>query len=308
MLNGNNKHELFDNFKFVAEAKGWFIKEEKDISYGIQFKLIANNMEGLVRIFEGKKGVRFDLSQIKNPELLLLIEKYTLSKKQVTISNGGETSKQSSNLEEFPDEIIGTDESGKGDFFGPLVIGGVYVNKKTTKALKDLGIMDSKKLSDLQISKLAPEIKKLCSYSVVVIGNKKYNQLYDKMHNLNKLLAWGHARVIENLLVKTDCQYALSDQFGDEKLIQQALMDKGKSISLFQRHKAEKIIAVAAASIIARDEYVKRLTQLSTEYKLALPKGASNKTISVAKQFLVDYSKDELVNIAKLHFKTTQQL
>ncbi|TMU83798.1 ribonuclease HIII [Bacillus sp. BHET2] len=211
-------------------------------------------------------------------------------------------------MKDIPSSLIGVDESGKGDYFGPLVIAGVFVDEKTSEILRAIGVMDSKKLSDKQISELALKIKSTCPYTIVAIGNEKYNDLYTKIKNLNKLLAWGHARTIENMLEKVDCQSALSDQFGDSTLIEEALLSRGKQIRLYQRTKAEEIIAVAAASIIARDEFVKRLKQLSFKYNLNFPKGASKKTIEIANQFILLHGKGELAKIAKLHFKTTEQI
>ena len=310
MTSDNNKFDLYEQFKVSAEERGWLIKEYKEINYGIQFCLVINEKKGIIRIFEGKKGVRFDLSQVKNLELLSLVEGIITNsnKNPDSKENNTKKSKYLDDNEVFPDELIGTDESGKGDFFGPLVIAGVYVNKNNLELLRDLGVTDSKKLSDKKIADLATKIKQICPYNIVVIGNKKYNELYEKFNNLNKLLAWGHARAIENLLENNDCQYALSDQFGDKELINKALLSKGKTITLFQRPKAEEIISVAAASIIARNEYVNRLSKLSYKYKLELPKGASTKTIQIAKQFVSLYGKAELKNVAKLHFKTIQHL
>ena len=114
---------------------------------------------------------------------------------------------------------IGTDESGKGDFFGPLVIAGVLVDEKNAELFKNLGIKDSKKLTDKKMLTLSVEIKKLAPHSVIMISNTKYNELYANIKNLNKLLAWGHARAIENILNSSTCEYALSDKFGDESLI-----------------------------------------------------------------------------------------
>jgi ribonuclease HIII len=309
MIEGNDKYDLFTKFKSIAESKGWLVENVKEINYGLQFQIKVDNKHGVVRIFEGKKGVRFDFSQVKDLELLSKLEHFFSSD-----SNRETKSLPSSNkaaaitLETFPEEMIGTDESGKGDFFGPLVIAGVYVNKTNAQMLGELGVMDSKKISDRQIADLALKIQSICPYTVVAIGNEKYNELYNKIKNLNKLLAWGHARAIENLLEKTNCQYVLSDQFGDEGLIKKALLDKGKTITLFQRPKAEEVISVAAASIVARNEFVNRLDRLSAKYKLNLPKGASTNTIQIAKQFVSNYGKQELANVAKLHFKTVEHL
>ncbi len=203
---------------------------------------------------------------------------------------------------------IGADESGKGDFFGPLVIAGVQVNKQNKDKFIELGIKDSKKLDDLKIKKLAAAIRNDSVHSVVVITPAKYNELYDNFKNLNKLLAWGHARAIENILDKNPCEYALSDKFGDESLIKNALMKNGRNITLDQRVRAESDIAVAAASIIARAEYVKRMEELEKKFNIQLPKGASSKVVEQGKRFIEKYSKEELKEVAKLHFKTTLEV
>lgn len=204
--------------------------------------------------------------------------------------------------------IIGVDESGKGDYFGPLVIAGVHADESKKRILENLGVMDSKKISDSRISMLANEIKKICKYNIVVINNEKYNQLYEDMKNLNILLAWGHARVIENLLNEVECGIALSDQFGKTELIENALMDKGKKIKLEQRPKAETNVVVAAASILARDAFVKQLLVISRQYNLEFPKGASLKIIEIGKQIVKVHGEEELKKVGKLHFKTTQDI
>src|ERR671923_389731 len=155
---------------------------------------------------------------------------------------------------------FGVDESGKGDFFGPLVIAGVYVDRGIARRLLDSGVVDSKRISsDARIRALADNIRKDSQGLVeaVLIGPAKYNELYEKFGNLNKLLGWGHARVIENLLgKKPDCPRALSDQFADARVVEQSLLRHGRKIAVEQRPRAESDIAVAAASILARDEFI----------------------------------------------------
>ena len=209
---------------------------------------------------------------------------------------------------DIPTCHIGVDESGKGDFFGPLVIAGVMVDEKSIEILNQAGVKDCKKVDDKNINKLAAIIKNNCVFSIVTINPAKYNELYTKFSNLNKLLAWGHARTIENILEKKNCDFAISDQFGDEKLIKNALMDKGKNIKLKQMHRAESDIAVAAASIIARAQFLSGIADLSKKYQTELPKGASDKVIQIAKNIKEKYSKEELKNIAKIHFKTYSQI
>lgn len=203
---------------------------------------------------------------------------------------------------------IGTDESGKGDYFGPLVIAGVLVDEENIKKLSAFNVQDSKKLSDAAIEKIAVQIKATCTFSVIIINPAKYNELYLKFKNLNTLLAWGHARAIENILEKKPCQHALADKFGNESLIKNALMQKGRSINLEQKVRAESDIAVAAASILARNEFVQRIKRLSVEYKMNFQKGASQKVKDQASEFIKKYGFDSLKNIAKIHFKTTKEL
>lgn len=203
---------------------------------------------------------------------------------------------------------IGIDESGKGDFFGPLVVAGALLDEESAKVCLELGACDSKKLDDKKILKLALEIKKLCVFDVVTIMPKKYNELYESFKNLNKLLAWGHSTVLENILTKKPCDLALSDKFADESVILRALKDKGKAIKLIQRTKAEEDIAVACASILARAEFVNRIAKLSREYEINLPKGANSLVVEQGRKFVQKYGREELKNVAKLHFKTTGQL
>lgn len=205
---------------------------------------------------------------------------------------------------------IGVDESGKGDFFGPLVIAGVISNESINEELLKLGVKDSKKLSDKKVLQLAEKIKEICLYNVVIIKPKRYNELTEKL-NLNKLLAWGHARVIENLLKEATlkslkCSKAVSDQFGDEEYLLKALMQMGKKIEIMQMHKAEIDPAVASASIIARAEFLKQIKMLSEKYNLDFPKGASSKVVDFANEFVKRYGKDELMNVAKIHFRTAK--
>lgn len=201
---------------------------------------------------------------------------------------------------------IGIDESGKGDYFGPLVIAAVYVDAATEAELALMQVRDSKKISDGRILEMAPDIRLVCPHSVVAIGPQRYNELYAKIRNLNRLLAWGHARALENLLDQVPCTRAISDQFGDERLILNALQAKGRAIVLEQRPKAESDLAVAAASILARAEFLLRLKRLSNEVGTTLPKGASPAVELAARMVVKKHGRERLGSVAKLHFKTTE--
>ena len=203
---------------------------------------------------------------------------------------------------------IGTDESGKGDFFGPLVIAGVLVDEKSAKIFTDLGIKDSKKLSDKKMLVMAAEIKKNAPHSIIAISNGKYNELYANIKNLNKLLAWGHARAIENILNGNTCEYALSDKFGDESLIKNALMKNGQSIRLEQMVRAESDIAVAAASVLARATFVQKMENMENIYGIKFPKGCSGLVKTAATEFIQKFGKQRLHEVCKTHFKTYNEV
>lgn len=211
-------------------------------------------------------------------------------------------------LHNHPLPYIGTDESGKGDFFGPLVIAGVMVDETNKKLFEDMGVKDSKKLKDEEILKLAEKIKKNSVCSIVAISNIRYNELYVSFKNLNKLLAWGHARAIENILEKTDCKYALSDKFGDESLILNALLQKGKTIKLEQRVRAESDIAVAAASVLARANFVQRMADMESYYGCKFPKGCNEQVKEAARAFAKQFGVKRLSEVCKAHFKTLHEL
>lgn len=212
---------------------------------------------------------------------------------------------------------LGVDESGKGDFFGPLCIAGVYVNEAIVTRWRDSGIRDSKAISsDRKIIEFAELIRETpgCVTAVVPIGNEAYNRLYEKMRNVNSILAWGHARVIENLMTRKDRMQpppvrAISDQFAANKnTVARALLPLGRQIELIQRHKAEEDMAVAAASILAREAFVLRLSKLGKSFGLTLPKGASAEVEKAAREFISRHGAQNLGKIAKLHFRTTEKV
>jgi len=207
-----------------------------------------------------------------------------------------------------PSGHIGTDESGKGDYFGPLVIAGVFVEDAHHGVLRELGVRDSKSLSDNRVRDLAETLKQGYTHSLVAIGPEKYNELYAKLRNLNKILAWGHARVIENLLAEVPSRQAITDQFGDRLFVVNALMKKGRTIELIQRPKAEEDLAVAAASILARSEFLRRLHFLSQDWGLDLPKGSSPQAEEAGLKFVKLHGIEALSKAAKTHFKLTERI
>jgi ribonuclease HIII len=207
---------------------------------------------------------------------------------------------------------FGVDESGKGDFFGPLVVAGVYVDRGIARKLLDAGVQDSKRIgSDARIRALGESIRKSTAglIETVLIGPERYNELYQKFGNLNKLLGWGHARVIENLLAKkSDCPRALSDQFADARVIEQSLLQHGRKIDIEQRTKAESDVAVAAASILAREAFINWLERRGRELGLRLERGVSATVKEAAKKLVEINGPQVLRGLAKVHFRTAHEI
>lgn len=241
-------------------------------------------------VVQGKKAGDF-IEFYLEPELL----------KTITISDGKKIGV------DYGESRIGVDESGKGDYFGPMVVAGVYSDSKDIEKLAALGVKDSKKLTDKRAEAIAKQIMAKYLFTTVVIGPEKYNELQEKMGNVNSLLAWAHARTIENLLSKVRCTKVVVDQFANKRLVQDALMKKGKEIRLEQRHKAESDLVVAAASILARAEFLKRLKRSSEEIAIPLPKGASKKVDETAARIVKEKGEAFLVKVAKVHFRTTEK-
>ncbi|MFL6519277.1 MAG: ribonuclease HIII [Chthoniobacterales bacterium] len=207
---------------------------------------------------------------------------------------------------------FGIDESGKGDFFGPLVIAGVYVDREVARKFMDAGIQDSKRIgSDKRIRDLANIIRSTPGAigDAVTVGPERYNDLYEKFGNLNSLLGWGHARVIENLLArKPDCPRALSDKFADASVIEKALLKHGRKIRLEQRTKAESDLAVAAASILAREAFIDWLERQGKAVGVKLGRGVSSEVKETARRVVEGGGPEALRKVAKLHFRTAHEV
>lgn len=207
---------------------------------------------------------------------------------------------------------FGIDESGKGDFFGPLVVAGAYTDATSTRALMDAGVMDSKRItSAAKIAKLAGIIRATpgVAYEVISIGPERYNEMYSSFRNLNRLLAWGHARVIKSLAEKVpDCPRALSDQFARKEVLEKELSRHGLDLKLEQRTKGESDVAVAAASILARERFVKWITDSSEKSGVKIPLGAGPHVLDAARELIGKHGDEILPKVAKMHFKTSQEV
>lgn len=308
----NMLNEIYVDFKNKLERNGYVVSALELIDYGIQFSYTSNNQVEYIRVYQNKKGkITIDYSQIKDIQkrtrIISILGQFKISNSNESIVNKLHNSSGFENI--FPN--IGTDESGKGDYFGPLSIAGVLLDEKDKNKLLGIGVKDSKLITDENIYEISENIRSIINkdkFTVVYINPEKYNELYGKINNLNRLLAWGHARALENLLILNTCSVAIADQFGDETYIKNALMKRGKEIKLIQMPKAEQYTSVAAASIFAREAFLMQMKVLSEKYNMILPKGASIHVEETARRIIQVYGKDELRKVAKLHFKTTKKV
>ncbi len=287
-------------YRKILKNSGYDLSQPQKGEYCFETTISGNSEKVKLLVYYGKKGIKKILQGNRDSEFFTEINQLLFN--ELPFENAA--------FKE-PEEYIGTDESGKGDYFGPLVISGVFVDAANKRKLAEIGVRDSKLISHGSIKKLSDSIKRISgreSFNVVVINPPRYNELYKKFGNLNKLLAWGHAKVLENILSIKEVNTAISDKFGDEKLIIDSLQEKGKRLNLYQFHKAEKYTAVAAASILARDRFNDWFDMKKTELRMELPKGASGTVTETAKQIKSQYGEEFLQRLTKTHFKTTRTL
>jgi ribonuclease HIII len=203
---------------------------------------------------------------------------------------------------------LGLDESGKGDYFGPLCVAAVYGDENIIKQFVKMGVTDSKKLSDKRALQLTKEIQKIAPYEVMRLPPSTYNKLYEKFQNLNTLLAWAHHKVLIALQAKTNAQHATVDQFAKKAVLDNFIQRAKCVITLKQMPRAEADPVVAAASIVARGSFLQGLEEMSKTFSLPFPKGASSKTIDIGKEFIRQHGLSQLSEVGKMHFQTTVKL
>ena len=286
------------------------ILEEKEINYGRNYNCsCSSNSKFAVKLYF-KSEMSSKIVFTNTPDEI--IEIFALKADAKKFKKPTKETKVHEYIPTFPGgKRIGTDESGKGDYFGPLVIAGVYIDEDTEKKLEAIHVKDSKDNSDQKNKDLASKIKKILgedNYDIVCISPQKYNSLYEEMKNLNALLAWGHARAIENILTRIDCGHAIADRFDETGRLNDALMEKGKLIDRHQIEKGERDTAVAAASILARDEFLKQLASLGRKAGFELPKGGTEDVVEKGKRLVKTFTPEKLGIYAKLHWKTTNKV
>jgi ribonuclease HIII len=204
--------------------------------------------------------------------------------------------------------MIGADEAGKGDYFGPLVAAAVYLEPDVARFLDEVPLRDSKTMSAAEIASAAETLRRVVPFEVVSIGPKKYNELYAKIKNVNSLLAWAHKTAISDLVKRTGCHKVLLDKFADESVMRRAFGADFATIELTMRTKAESEPAVAAASILARDAFVRGVARLSRQVGFKLPLGAGDPVDRALRGLVAEKGAAILPEVAKMHFKTTGKL
>jgi ribonuclease HIII len=278
------------------EKEYYLTDQIKEIGYGVQFYVSKNGSKDLIRVYQNNKGkITLDPSQIKTPTL------------REYLADFSPASTETKTAVLLAPPLIGTDEAGKGDYFAPLCVAGVYADERQYRKLITCGVRDSKQLTDEKILALAKEVQNICPvYSVIAISNQRFNELYTKTPNMNALLGWAHAQAIKNIRQKISCNRILVDRFGNERWIQMHF-DETDLHFVFET-KAERNAAVAAASILAREAMIQHLDKLKKQYDFDFPLGASAAVDAYGKEFVAKFSAEELKNIAKINFKNTGRI
>jgi ribonuclease HIII len=280
---------------------GYSVSKPAKKLYNYEIIVINNKEQAKLLVYFGKKGIKNVIQS--NPESKIF--------KELNSVVFGQTLFESDKSSEVKfAEYIGTDESGKGDYFGPLVVAAVYIDKKTTLELETAGVKDSKLISDNNIKIIESKIKKIVgdNFEIVQINPEKYNKLYESFNNLNKVMGWAHSKTIENLLQRISCPNVISDKFGNEKLIKDELRKKNIDLNLYQTPKAERYTAVAAASILARAKVVDWFNLKSREVGFNIPKGGGTSVNIVAKRVFNQFDENYLMKMIKFHFKNSQSI
>lgn len=285
--------KYMDHLEKYLSQKGFLISGAQKINYGVQFIVSDGNRSQRVRVYQNNKGkITLDASLIKDAGLKEIVLGFEADTKDYPL---------------LSPPLIGTDEAGKGDYFGAVCVGGVYADKKRYDSLVSIGVKDSKKLTDASMLSLKNEIIKICpNYKVVGLSPATYNEAYLKYKNMSVILSGLHARVINDLYKKTNCARALVDKFSTVNRIEKLL--ENKNILLKEEVRAEQNAAVAAASILARCAFLESIKQLEALLGMDVPLGAGEAVDDAAKNAVKKFGKDILQQTVKLNFKNTQKI
>ncbi len=308
--------EIYKNL-FIKQIKEFGFKEisENEISYGVQIVGYYGVEKSIFRLYYSKKGFKTDFSQIKSQKILDLFEKKEVPQLFEIDKTQNKNSKiKIEDVEGVKEEFfsIGSDETGKGDMIGPLFTAAVYVDESLAKTFRVLGVRDSKEItSQTELKELYTYITENAPYSIQIIEPSKYNKMYEKVKNINLILAWSHKEAIHEVLKTVEAQ---------KKEIKRVIIDKFSTIDYFKKEfnteimqisKGEYYISVAAASIVARYTQLEYLKKLNAKFKkngVEFSVGMSPKNSKMLDKYLDFYSVESLFYLTKLHFKTVDEI
>jgi ribonuclease HIII len=287
--------DTIEKFIGLLKSEDLYVEGIEQKQYNFESSVTRGKEKVKLQVYFGKKGIKTIIQGNQESDLYKLVNSIIFEQQVIPFRDS---------IQDEPDNYIGTDEAGKGDIFGPLVVAGFYYDQSIRNTLESIGVRDSKELSDFQIKQIAGKLKKLFKgrYDIVFISPEKYNELYSKFNNLNKLLNWAHSKCAANLLETSDAGIVITDKFSKLELN----ITSGKirqKYTLEQTPKAERFLGVAAASILARDSFLSWFVR-QTETAVNLPKGASDKAEAVLAKLIKDGGKESLTKIAKMHFKS----
>lgn len=287
-------------------------KKDKTPPYAI-FQAVEEDT--VITLYESGKAMFQGISADIDANIWIDMERH-LNNRTIDISEKAKDKekkpKEKVNTLEFNMSTIGSDEVGTGDYFGPIIVTASYVSKENIDFLIDLGVRDSKKITDEKIRKIAPAIIKKIPYVTIILTNDKYNENYSCDINMNKIKALLHNKVLVSLIKKDnyDYQKIVIDQFVYPKKYYEHIMnskEKVKNIT-FTTKAEDKCLSVAASSIISRYLFLNKIDEMSNELNKPIPKGAGIDVDKAACEIVKEYGFNKLKDIAKLNFKNTEKV
>lgn len=279
-------------------SEGFEAAEPSGKQYHWESQISSGSDQLKLQVYYGKKGIKTVIQGKTN----------TLLYQKVQEAVSGKSSNEKTEDIEEPDYYIGSDESGKGDYFGPLVTAAVFTTPQIRKSLQKVGIRDSKQISDATIMDYYRKIVQTpgVTFSYRVVIPSLYNQLYKTCQNLNLMLTKLHIETIQDQIVASKCQVAILDQYGNaEKTAREAKSIPG--LRLIQTTNAERFTGVAAASVVARKHFLDWMHSFGQRLSHPIPKGAGGDADDFAKLIYSKYGSEVLIKMVKLHFKNSEK-
>ena len=286
-------------------------KREKTPQYAV---FQADEADTVVTLYESGKAVFQGISADIDANMWKEVESHLNPNKKIDITNS-ENKKKKEEAKKDPKvyycNSIGSDEVGTGDYFGPIVVTASFVSKENIPFLEELGVRDSKKLTDEKILEIVPKLIKVIPYESIILSNKEYNEKYSHNINMNKIKAIMHNKVLSKVKSKNfNYDYIVVDQFAQPYVYFNYLKESTSVVRniTFITKAEDKCLSVACSSIISRYIFLKEFDKLSKNLNLLLLKGASDKVDEIGVKFVNKYGFDKLNEIAKLNFKNTEKI